>query len=257
MGRAAGDSPFYEFQVRLVRKGGKGEADVIEEPFVVKLPSVSTVLDVLNKPAIAGWYWKVTVEGVHELLRDEELDLQQVRTWSVDDLKAELKARKLRPYDRRDKRAEEGTDAHDALERIALGEFEAGELLKDQSPWVRSLAQWVHVNQPHFLSSETTVASFWHGFAGTLDFVWRDADGARWLTDLKTSARVYDEHHYQDNAYRIAWNEQHPDERIDRISILHATADGQMAQDNEIAVNERTFLSVLEAHKALQEGKAA
>ncbi len=72
------------------------------------------------------------------------------------------------------------------------------------------------------IASETQVVSPL-GYAGTVDIVCEIA-GEIWLIDIKTGNDVYDSAYLQVAAYAHAWNQQHPEQAVQRIGALHLRA---------------------------------
>jgi hypothetical protein len=62
-----------------------------------------------------------------------------------------------------------------------------------------------------FISVEEQLVSETHGYGGTMDGVAEDSKGRLVLIDFKTSDGVYMDHLVQLGAYRILWNENHPE----------------------------------------------
>jgi hypothetical protein len=218
------------------------------------LPSVTEIISaVLAKPQLLEWYYSTTVESVETLL-DTFGDMR-----GEDGLEAWLEVNKMRPHDVRDARAEEGTAAHKLL----------AELVEDASGVATSpfeeavLDWWVVKQQPKVLASEATLYSLRHGFAGTCDLVvelTRDHSITNpsevALIDLKTRKanpipKAYVSDQLQLAAYRLAWDEMHPDQKIDSTYALLALDDGSWRMV-DTHLSSDVFLSLLDVFNGLR-----
>jgi hypothetical protein len=159
----------------------------------VEVPSVTTVLDSLNKPGLKWWGMKVGVEGVLELFNRFKLgttiDWNDNRQYIVllepkvlqDLANAEnivklLTQEKLTVNHVLDKAGVRGINVHDALEQWAKsgGEFfpTPQNYPEEERGYVEGLLKWVE-NESAFLPErfEVMVGSTEHGFAGRYDLV--------------------------------------------------------------------------------------
>lgn len=107
------------------------------------------------------------------------------------------------PFVKRDKKADLGSHVHDLIERHVLGTpvdpADYGEAAGHVASWLR----FVEKHEPVFQMSEASVFNLQYGYAGTLDLI-VDVGGSRWLVDVKTSPKVYEDHRIQLAAYRYA-----------------------------------------------------
>lgn len=111
-------------------------------------------------------------------------------------------------FDRKDRRATEGTNVHEkVLETLAAGQRIPS--LSDVSEAERGYAQgvigWWSEVDPKPVASEQVVYSAIHKFAGRVDLI-ADIDGVRTIVDLKTGY-VGESAHVQLAAYRLACDE--------------------------------------------------
>ena len=174
-----------------------------------EIPSVTTVLGVLDKPALPYWGMKVGIQGVMELHRDYGYDMHIGDT--VDDWVNRLTEHKLTVNHQRDKAGDRGQAVHDALENWARhGHMPDPSIYpEEQEGYVRGLVAFLKdVPSAEPTGAEVLVASSEHGFAGRYDLrlrtnqthevvVRRTATRVRkretlpgmYLADLKTSKR--------------------------------------------------------------------
>jgi hypothetical protein len=77
------------------------------------------------------------------------------------------------------------------------------ELTYEELLCVKSFCDWREAVKPEVISTEITVFSDIHGYAGTVDLICR-IDGVPYVVDFKTSKQVWTEHELQISAYRMA-----------------------------------------------------
>lgn len=150
MSRAAGNERFYEFGLNNNPKLPS-----------IKLTSVTTI--------------------IHDIFGAN----QHIVDWAANNFKD---ADEMRAY--RNKRAEEGTNAHGYAERwIAAAE---GSKPAPQTGFDEAWLRYVGEHQPVFTHSETIVYSLKHAYAGTLDLGLLDVGGTVRIVDIKTKGkRIY------------------------------------------------------------------
>jgi hypothetical protein len=173
-----------------------------------QLPSVTTILDVIAKPALAPWYAKQERRyfetAMLEVLtkpgaRDPEFVLSAVAE-AVTGVKA---------ADRAKQQARTiGTAVHAGIEwhlRTMLGEDAGPEpRLPDVAVWaLESWKDWATKVALEPLAIERTVYCLECGYAGTLDLYAR-VEGALTILDWKTGRAIYPEALLQNVAYRHA-----------------------------------------------------
>jgi hypothetical protein len=223
------------------------------------LPSVTEIIGAtLAKPQLLDWYYSTTVDSIETLL-DTFKDVPE------DGLEAWLEVNKLRPHDIRDTRAEEGTAAHEYLAYLAS--FDPVEaVVQRPSPGFNGVFQeaifhWWKTRVPKVLASETVLYSLRHGFAGTCDLVVeldrKPTVGTEVaLIDLKTRKanpipKAYVSDQLQLAAYRLAWDEMHPENPIQATYALLALDDGSWRMV-DTHLSSSVFLSLLDVYHGLK-----
>lgn len=133
------------------------------------LPSVTTVLGVMEKAGLKFAAEKLTVAACLELARTGELPESVMGTLS------RMKSRGLRFYQIWDSKKDRGTLAHEDLVALA-----AGDPLKPLESYpvssrkvLQGVADWFATERPEVLASEVMVASLAYGFAGRFDLLAR------------------------------------------------------------------------------------
>jgi hypothetical protein len=173
-----------------------------------ELPSVTTVLEVIAKPALGPWYAKeerryFETAMLEVLSRPGARDPNYVLT-AVAEAVTGVKA-----ADREKQRAATiGTAVHAGIEwhlRRALGEDPGPEpQLPDAAAWaVESWKDWAASVRLEPLAIERTVYCLDCGYAGTLDLYAR-VKGVLSVLDWKTGRAIYPEAFLQNVAYRHA-----------------------------------------------------
>ena len=210
------------------------------------LQSVTSVLRVLDKPALLPWAEACGVVGALKLERMGELD-------GVGFEQAVFKVRELgMGMDAaRDEAAARGTLVHRVLE--VYGHEGKPPNITDFEPPVRGyvsglcgfLLDWLPVP----VAIEQPVASRLHGYAGRVDLFAR-CDDDLYLFDLKTNpaGTIYTEAHLQAAAYELAGIECGFDP--DRVMLLAVAENGEY-EISPCHAQPDDFLSVLETYRVM------
>lgn len=193
------------------------------------VPSVTTILGVLDKPALPWWGMKIGVEGVLKLLSDGVLRFEDLDDLPDTETAVEaLTASKLTVNHVKDKAGSRGTSVHRALEDWAdFGKWpDPFAYPAEEQGYVRGVMAFLEDAAPEVIASELMVGSVVHEFAGRYDLLAilgerevvtrlypkrkpkrETIDGGVYLLDLKTSKNVYTTHHLQLAAYEGATRE--------------------------------------------------
>lgn len=159
-------------------------------------------------------------------------------------------------FERKDRRAREGTNIHErVLEILAAGERIPS--LSDVDETERGYAQgviawWSEVN-PEPVTSEQVVYSAAHRYAGRLDLIC-EIDGKRCIVDLKTGF-IGESAHVQLDGYRLA-AEESGFGPIDRCLLLKVADDGTFREYEGLAdsMDFRHALTVYRHAKVIGKG---
>jgi hypothetical protein len=246
----------------------------------VKVPSVSTILQVLDKPALPWWGMKIGVAGVLELvnkhgLRPEFSSVEEIV--GVPGSPGLLTAHKLTVNHVRDEAGDRGTTVHDALEAWATDGTmpDPAAYADEQRGYVQGLVAFLSDAKITPTSAEVIVGSLEHRFAGRYDLeaIMEECElvtlldekkgietrsivpAGAYLPDLKTSGAVYPEMFLQLEGYEGARIEcGYP--ATDARAVIRVTADGRY----EFRVSPsryEAFLAVKHCHDMLVELRAA
>lgn len=239
-----------KFAPRHAREGDRGGRTYVWPPTGENFTSVTTALNALNKGGLPRWSARLVAEGA----------LSQFDVWrEIQEREGDAAAvtflRNL-PWEKRDKSADAGTAVHAAVAAEILG-TEAPRWPTAYTGHREQFLRFCDRYRPDWQTSEATVFSRRHGYAGTLDFTAIiEIDGKLYLVDLKTGERVYEEVALQLSAYRYAdWIDledeiEHPIPEVDACAVLHLRPRSFAFREVEVTpVTFVAFLHVLEAHR--------
>lgn len=195
----------------------------------VIVPGVTTIIGVLDKPAIPKW----AAAQVAEFVADNPDAVETLRSTGRDGMVAALKGI---PWQRRDDAAARGTTIHDFAERILRGEDVE---IDDDDPLLPVVEQAIAFMTEWGIEPlliEQAVASREHQWAGTLDLIARyrrpdtGHEGVA-IFDWKSGKALYPEYAWQLNAYAHAEfygenGDEHPVPTCDAAFGVQVRADG-------------------------------
>jgi hypothetical protein len=185
-----------------------------------KLPSVTTILSALAKPALVGWAAReernamlnASYLAYAEAVQSMGLDAMDAGEWqrNVIEISGEQQAHRRKMQDA----ATIGTKVHALIEDALTAELQGQEhflLLETLEPKVREcIEKWLDWRQGvdlKVIAVEKRLASQDYGFAGTLDLL-AEVDGEPSVIDFKTGKAIYAEAFLQNCAYRVALAEE-------------------------------------------------
>lgn len=205
------------------------------------VPSVTTVIGNLSKPALTNWAAKSVAEyAVEHILTWQDLPSDD----AVDLLKRA-------PYRDMTKKGNVGTAVHAAID-VWMGKQETVLEDLDLLPFVGGALAFMEDLAAEVLHSEVTVFSRQYLYAGTTDAIVRLKDGRVAICDWKTGKSVYAEAAIQVCAYANAEfigtieGEELPLPEIDVGIIVHLPGDGSYTA-HEVEFTPRlwrTFLAL-------------
>lgn len=189
----------------------------------VIVPGVTTVLGVIDKPALIPWAVRETVDHIRGVwLPDKEYTEGQI--------KAILSDAKSARFRTSQKALTIGSDAHDWVERYIKSRiFDIPPPELPEYPPVLSAAtsyiEWENsVGTISYITSERRVASLKYMYSGTVDIMMR-LDSSLVVADIKTSKAIYPEYYIQCAAYAKAIEEE-DGISIDKIAVIRIPKDG-------------------------------
>jgi hypothetical protein len=195
-----------------------------------RVPGVTTVLGIINKPALLKWAWQCGVDG-------------------IDYTKA------------RDGAADVGTVAHRLIECHLKGEVldtsevAPADLALAESAFIKFL-DWWDKGGYELVCCEVQLVHEIQRYGGTLDIVARRPDGALCLVDIKTSKAIYPEMWRQVAAYGALYEfcrGAKPDAyAICRIGRSDKDADWEVQERGDVGRQYAAFMAILRAYQAIK-----
>ena len=186
------------------------------------LPSVTTILRVLDKPALVPWAQGIVAEAAIAHRADIEGWVQ------VGGVEGAIRLLKNAATAQRDRAAATGTDVHALAENLNRGMDVI--VPADIAPFVDAYRRWFDAFQPSVVAAEELVAG--DGYAGTFDLI-ADIAGERWLLDIKTSKGTYSDTALQLAAYGRARYIGRPGDpqryampAIEQYGVIHVRPEG-------------------------------
>jgi len=122
--------------------------------------------------------------------------------------------------------AESGSKVHDAIYKLDEGiELEWNDAVYSFEEWqgILRFKDFYDRFKPKDIAHETMIYSHKHKYAGMADKVC-EIDGKIWLIDYKFGNAIYQTYWLQIVAYKNAWNEIHPNMKVEEVGILHLKA---------------------------------
>jgi len=191
-----------------------------------RVPGVTTVLNVLNKPALVNWANKLGLDGI------------EVNKY-VDVL------------------ATIGTVAHAMILAHHKGEQFPGdeydpEIVDKAENCLISFFEWEKKHDVEVVLAEASLVSEQHRYGGTMDLYCR-LDGVLSLIDYKTGKGIFPEHMYQVAAYRNLLEEH--GHKVEQVKILRVGRDENEGFDEKsLADTSREWAIFSHALKLYQLG---
>lgn len=214
-----------------------------------KVPSVTTILSVIAKPALINWsanmaadYFKAQIApGISY----DEIQLNTI--W---------KEAKSAHYKKKVETGDIGTFVHNWVENYIKGIDQPVPTNDGLRESTERFLKWQTDHKVKFLASEQVVYSRVHNYSGTLDFICT-IGGRLVLGDLKTSSGIYDEYWLQTAAYRQARTEEYPQEKYVGQAIIRIGRDGdfEFVESDDYQTHINGFIAALELHKVLDKLK--
>ena len=191
------------------------------------VPGVTTIVSVLNKPALVNWANRLGLEGIQVgKYVDDKADIGTLaHAMIIAEITGEEISVDLDEY---------SLAQRDAAENACLSFFE-----------------WQKKHKLEVVAAEKSLVSERRGFGGTFD-IYGICDGKRELIDLKTGSGIYEEHWIQCGGYTILLEEHGwPVDSIRILNIPRAESENFAEQTASKSVRqyaEALFLECLEVY---------
>lgn len=188
------------------------------------LPSVTTLLGIVNKPQLVPWSARVSIEAAWDF-REELNSLPQSEAISM--VREESNKRRASG-------AELGTMVHHYLEMVVKDEVDIEDCPDQVQNFLTAGMDFLEKLSSKVLATERTVANVKVGYAGTFDALAKMNDGSIAVLDWK-SGGVYANHAYQVMAYALAdhvwkggeWVEMDMSKHSDTVGIVQLNKKGE------------------------------
>lgn len=174
-------------------------------------PSVTTILDVINKPALGPWYAKVERQAILAAVGDALSNRTKPKTRKEMLALIEELAKEKKAADRQKERAADiGNQAHAMVEwtlrkRLGLKVNGKPDLSKEAANCFRSWQAWFKSTGLTPVAAEKMVYCHACGIAGTADLV-AEKKGKIYILDWKTGKAIYEESFLQNIAYQHCYS---------------------------------------------------
>lgn len=207
---------------------------------------VTTALSVIAKPQLIWWAAGEAANHFKaNLVPGQALDELQIQSLCEEARKAHNK--------KRDKAADAGTYVHNWIEDFVNGENPAMPINADLKRVINDFLEWWEKSDIEVISSEQVFCSPTRMLAGTADLVCK-VDGKLTIMDWKTGSGIYPEMFMQMAAYALMWEEEHPDQPIERLHVVNASLKN-MFQDQyreDIQLFKDAYLEALALYKSVK-----
>lgn len=121
---------------------------------------------------------------------------------------------------------EQGSHVHDAIDQFLKGlpvywvdKNEKPNYTLEEWQMILKFVEFWEKFQPKLIANEKKIVSEKLGIGGTIDLIC-EINGETWLIDYKTSNALYPSYELQLSAYAVMWNEENPNNRIDRHGLM-------------------------------------
>lgn len=207
------------------------------------VPSVTTVLGIIAKPALIQWAANMAVEYVAGAINAGQ-------SYDELELSAIFEAGKKSHYQKKVDAGTLGTFVHKWVEQYIKGENPGAPINEGLKAAVDQFLVWAKEHNVEFLMSEQMIYSKKYRYTGTLDFICK-MNGELYVGDLKTSSGIYAEYMIQTAAYRYAREEEFPEEKFAGQLIIRIGKDGEFdfAVMRDDAIYRKLFVGFLASLK--------
>lgn len=214
-----------------------------------RMTGITSVLQIIAKPALIQWAVNMAVDCIKENLPKEvenEMMLQFQRPDFMDLLEQARKAHTKK----KEAAGDVGKTVHAAIKEFIKNKTEP-KLDEQGMKMFENFRKWLTDNKVEILESEKHLYSEKLFLAGICDAVVM-IDGKKWLVDFKTGGtRVYAEAFFQMGGYDILLNEMGEHKDIEGYIVLGIFKDGTTEEKRSISNNDNrdAFLAALKIYR--------
>ncbi len=211
-----------------------------------KMTGVTTVLGIISKPQLIGWAARMATEYVANNKERLEEEFEQV-----------LEEAKNAHVKVRDGRAEEGTDTHSCIEdyiNLCIQTNEGKPYEVSGKKETEQFSKWAIENVGKFLGSEQKFYSEKLFVAGTADFTFERKDGKRFLGDVKTYKKIWDNIPFAQCAAYSMMAEEMGQEPYYGYCIVNLPPQGELEclWNLDVEADKQAFLSALNLYRFIK-----
>lgn len=212
------------------------------------LHGVTTVLKVINKPALIQWAANMAVDYIDQHFPTAEEIVSDPTAFNK-----LFKEARTAHAKKRDSAGEWGTSIHAKVEDYINACIEnEGMPVVNTDPAIAPFVDWAMAQNIKFLASEKCVYSRRLWIGGIADIVC-EIDGKRFLGDVKTSSGIYPEAYIQCSAYAECLKEMGEFEGFDGVIVINLKKDGgfEEKRNYDLDGNLKCFEAALTLHNHL------
>jgi len=191
-----------------------------------RVPGTTTILGVLNKPALMYWAWDLGCQGIDYRKYTDEM--AKIGTLVHERIEAHIKGSEVN--------FDDFTKTQITLSDVGFSKF----------------LEWEQENKPIYIESELQLSSDKYFYGGTID-LYAKIGNKFVLIDFKTSNNIYDDHFCQVSAYANLLREN--DLQVDDIMILRIGRDETEGFEVRSVVNEKLYFEVFKSCLVIYEAK--
>lgn len=201
-----------------------------------RVPSVTTVIGILDKPQLKKWYWEMGSKGLNpDAIRDQAAGIGTLAHYLVE---CDIKGQTPDP--------------------AYLAAFSPADVSKAENAYLAFL-DWKKSTDTVLEWSEAILVNESYGYGGTIDCV-GIVGGAPALIDFKTSNGIYSDYTIQVAAYEELWNHCHREQQIEDVYILRLGKDDGAFEVKSIPPETRVkawelFVNLLRVYELKKEIK--
>lgn len=230
-----------------------------------RLYGVTTVLGVINKPALIQWASNLATARAFTFGAKPEIAQEIAKHDYIDGSVAknigakfpEFEEARLAHKKKASESADKGTDIHSTIEeiiKVSIADFGGYTYLDThEEPQVQQFLSWARENNIRFLDSEKKLYSKTLWVAGTMDLFFMK-DNKFFVGDIKTTGAIWDRTpFFQCGAYQLMLEEMNPTVEIAGRCIVRLDKNGSIeVMYSYSPLDKEGFLHALGLFKALE-----
>ena len=212
-----------------------------------RMTGVTTVLGVINKPALVGWAARMAVDHIEAVWRGGVL-FSKIGVAEI------CAAARVAHTKKKEAGGTKGTDLHAMVEEYVkdcIAQYQ-GRAIVPLHQEIQKFAAWAHDNKIKFLASEKMFYSKSLFVAGTADLLF-EKDGKRYVGDIKTFKKIWDRTPMFQCAGYALLAEEMGEPRFDGYCILRLSEDGSFEEkwSYDVEGDTKAFLACVELYRQL------